>query len=123
VLGVVEMSPIEPEVQQRFDEIEDDLKDYDTRLRNLEIGFAKQTETLNFVKQGQEELKQSVKGMENTLINTNNSVLNSINQLLISKDNNSTQKKISKQENNAKVIIQTIIGLTALGTAIVAILK
>jgi len=117
------MTPIEPDVQQRFDEIEDDLKDYDTRLRNLEIGFAKQTETLNFVKQGQEELKQSVKGLENTLINTNNSVLNSINQLLISKDTNNTQKKISKYNSNTRIVVQTIIGLTALGTAIIAILK
>ena len=116
MLGVVNAMSIEPEVQQKFNEIDEDLKDYNVRIRSLELEMAKQGETLEYIKQSNDEIKDNQKRMENNSLQNQNSVLSILNQLVINKNdndtqlkinqiNNESQKNISKIDNKTKIII------------------
>ena len=61
--------------------------------------------------------------VENILLNSNNSIISTLNQMIISKNENETKKEITKNTNKTNIIIQVVIGLTAIGGALVAIIK
>jgi len=95
---------VEPsEIKEKFDQVDKKINLQDERLRTLEIEFAKNNETLSNVKQGQEELKGSIQKIENNIISNHNAVLNSLNTLIINKNDNLTKIEMSKNEKESKV--------------------
>ena len=68
-------------------------------------------------------LEESMNRVENILLNSNNSIISTLNQMIISKNENETKKEITKNTNKTNIIIQVVIGLTAIGGALVAIMK
>lgn len=93
--------------------INSDLKEridnHEERIRYLEIDSARNQETLSHLIKNQEELKHGIQKLENTTINNNNAILNTLNQLVITKDNNNTQKSISKYTNITLILKQLLI--------------
>ncbi len=79
-------------------EIEKKLESHDGRIKNLEIQSVRTEEKLNSLNTTVTDIKKGIERIENTMLNTHNSVLNGVNQLLINKDNNKT-----------KIILQVII--------------
>lgn len=106
--------PIDADVKSKFDEIDEDLKDHNNRLKTLEIELAKNNQTLEYLKESNDEIKDSVKRVETTALNTQNTILNSMNQLLLVKETNNSQEKISKFNNLTKIAIQVLINSGAL---------
>ena len=60
--------------------------------------------------------------VENILLNSNNSIISTLNQMIMSKNENETKKEITVNPIT-NIIIQVVIGLTAIGGALVAIMK
>lgn len=94
---------LDPEAQQKFSIIDKDiceLKENDRqqaeRLINLEKQFTRQDEKLTNVENGMVEIK--------SIISTNNATTMSLlSQLVITKENNNSQEKISKFDNLTKI--------------------
>ena len=91
------------EIKEKFNQVDKKINSQDERLRTLEIEFAKNNETLSNVKQGQEELKGSIQKIENNIMSNHNAVLNSLNTLIINKNDNLTKLEMSKNEKESKV--------------------
>jgi len=104
------------EIKEKFDEFGNILKSHDYRIKELEINFVKNNEKLT-------NLEESMNRVENILLNSNNSIISTLNQMIISKNENETKKEITKNTNKTNIIIQVVIGLTAIGGALVAIIK
>ena len=103
-------------IKEKFDEFGNILKSHDYRIKELEINFVKNNEKLT-------NLEESMNRVENILLNSNNSIISTLNQMIISKNENETKKEITKNTNKTNIIIQIVIGLTAVGGALVAIIK
>jgi len=104
------------EIKEKFDEFGNILKSHDYRIKELEINFVKNNEKLT-------NLEESMNRVENILLNSNNSIISTLNQMIISKNENETKKEITKNTNKTNIIIQVVIGLTAIGGALIAIMK
>jgi len=100
---------IDKDVEKRFEEIDEDLKDHNNRLKVLEIEFAKTNTTLEYLKQSNDDIKDSLKRVENNNLQNQNIILNSLNQLVVNKEKNKSQEKISKFDNLTKISVQIII--------------
>jgi hypothetical protein len=85
---------IDPEVKEK-------LEEHDDRIRSLEIQSAKTEQMLVNIQEGQKETKEHLCKLENTTLNSHNVLVNSMNQLLV-----------KKEENNAKIILK-ILGIIA----------
>ena len=95
------MSPIDPEVKNKLQEIDCDLREHNTRLIDLEKQFTRQDQKLTNVENGVTEIK-------NTILTTNTTVIGLISQLIITKKNNESQEKISKFDNLTKIFLQVL---------------
>jgi len=104
------------EIKEKFDEFGDILKSHDYRIKELEINFVKNNEKLT-------NLEESMNRVENILLNSNNSIISTLNQMIISKNENETKVAVAKTQSKGNIIIQIVIGLTAFGSAIIAIIK
>lgn len=100
---------VSDEIKNKIGEHNEMLKDHDERIRSLEINSARTEEILSNLEKNQEKLSQDIQELKNTTLNTNNAVLSSINQLIITRENNSTQQNISKYTNLTEVIKQVIL--------------
>jgi len=103
-------------IKEKFDEFGNILKSHDYRIKELEINFVKNNEKLT-------NLEESMNRVENILLNSNNSIISTLNQMIMSKNENETKKEITKNTNKTNIIIQVVIGLTAIGGALIAIMK
>jgi len=102
------------------------LDKFDTRIRVLEIEFAKNNETLNNVKQGQESLKKSMDKIEGQMLTNHNAMLSGLNSLIINKNDNSTKVEVAKIDGKSKIYIQIILffgGLATIGGSIYMAMK
>lgn len=116
---VVEMV-FDLEIKEKFNDIDGSLKEHDNRIKSLELEFAKTNITLDYLKESHDELKQSMKSLENTVVQNNNITLTSLNQLnsyLITKETNDTQKLINQNNNDTakKISIADNLGKIVLG--------
>jgi len=114
------------EIKERFNEVDERIKSHDERLRSIEIEFAKNNETLNNVKQGQESLKKSMDKIEGQMLTNHNAMLSGLNNLLMNKQDNSTKVEVAKIDGKSKVYIQIILffgGLATIGGSIYMAVK
>ena len=123
------MSPIDPEVKNKLEEIDCDLREHDLRLRDLERGFERNTIILQTVTEGQNKLEDRMIRLENTTLSNHNVLLGSLNQLMINRENNDTNikineinndtnKQISKHDNLTRILLQLLILITAISAGI-----
>ena len=90
-------------IKEKFDDVENLLRDHDGRLRSLEISWTQQAESLANVKQGQEDLKKSMEKIEGQRLTNHNAMLSGLNSLIINKNDNLTKLELSKNEKESKV--------------------
>jgi len=126
--GCVEnMPPIDLDtVDVILDQHGKQLDKFDTRIRVLEIEFAKNNETLNNVKQGQESLKKSMDKIEGQMLTNHNAMLSGLNSLIINKNDNSTKVEVAKIDGKSKIYIQIILffgGLATVGGSVYMAMK
>ncbi len=98
---------IYPEVKEKIIEQNGILIEHGKRIRDLELYFAKADAKLTIIEKNQEKLESSMQRLESV-------VINSFNQLTITKENNFTQKDIAKNTNLTAVIKQILIVITTL---------
>jgi len=102
--------PVDEElIKEKFDNIHEKIINHDERISRIEIGMVQQQESMKYVIKNQEELSNDIKFMSNNLMQYNNSVLTSLNDLLRNKNDNNTKIKINKEENRNKLYIQLMI--------------
>jgi len=111
------------ELKEKVEEHNELLKNHDERLRILEINKARTEEIISNLTKNHKELKSDIQELRNTTLNTNNAVLNSINQLIIARDNNDTQKNINKNTNITQIIKQFLVTISAIVVGIAGYIK
>jgi len=112
--GMMLLAPIdECEIEKKFDEIGNELKEQDGRIRELEIESAKTGQKLDYLKLSQDEIKESINRIETSTLNNQNSILTSLNALIINRENNETKKEINKQNNKNSLYLK-ILGVISL---------
>ena len=110
------MAPIdECEIEKKFDEIGNELKEQDGRIRELEIESAKTGQKLDYLKLSQDEIKESINRIETSTLNNQNSILTSLNALIINRENNETKKEINKQNNKNNLYLKILGVLSLIG--------
>lgn len=105
---------LEPEVKDILDEHGDRLSDHDNRIKDLEIGKAKTDQILTNIQENQKEFKADIKRLENITLNHQNTMLNSMNQLLFNKEENQTKKEINRNNNATSIILKVTVGILAI---------
>lgn len=104
------------EVRERFKDIECILEKHDERIQQLEIQFAKSNVKLENIESAVCEIKNA--SQQN--ISALNSVLSTLNQMVLSSFNNDTTKKTSDAEVKKEkikqigLILATVFGSSAL---------
>jgi len=112
--GMMLLAPIDDcEIEKKFDEIGNELKEQDGRIRELEIESAKTGQKLDYLKLSQDEIKESINRIETSTLNNQNSILTSLNALIINRENNETKKEINKQNNKNSLYLK-ILGVISL---------
>jgi predicted nuclease with TOPRIM domain len=94
-------------------DLKERIEDHEGRIRTLESDNIRSQEILKNLEKNHEELKSDIRKLENTTLNTNNAILNSINQLISNKDNNETKKVIAKSNNKTEIIKQFLVTISA----------
>lgn len=111
---------IEPEIKEILDDHGEELKEHNSRIRDLEIGFAKSDQTLEYLKKSQDEMKDSMKRIENITLNSQNSILTSLNALITTRENNEVNKEINKENNKNSLYIKILGVLGIIGGSFIA---
>jgi hypothetical protein len=106
---------IEPEVKEVLDNHGEELKEHDSRIKYLEIESAKSGQTLEYLKQSQDEMRDGMKRIENITLNSNNSILTALNSLIMNRENNETSKEINKENNKNGLYIKIITAIGLIG--------
>jgi len=91
------------ETKEKLEVHDRKLEDHDKRINKIEIGFGKTEEQVAYIIKGQDELKEMFRESEKTNLQSTNTMLSLISQLVLTKENNKN-----------KVYIQLIITVGAL---------
>lgn len=109
----MEVVNLDIDVKKKIETHDRQLDNHEERIKDLEFNNVKTNEQLHYMSQGQDELKQELKEglqrMENTNLSNYNNILSMLSQLIMCKENNETQKSITKANNWNKIIIQILI--------------
>lgn len=100
------------DIEEKLEAHDGVLKEHDDRIKCLEIDYGKTEERVSYILKGQDELKTTIKQLENTTLQNNNTMMSMLSQLLI-----------NKSDNKTKIIIQTIVTVGALIGGIIAGVK
>ena len=96
---------IKDDIKEKFDDVDDKINNIEERVRYLEINNASQTESINNIKEGLDEIKSIVNVLGNNMTTNLNSILSSINGLLTS----NAKIEVAKIEKDGKVGTQKLI--------------
>ena len=113
----------EEQIKEKFDNIHEKIINHDERITKIEMGMVQQQESLKYVIKNQEELNDSINILNTNSMQNYNAMLTGLNSLIINKQDNETKITNNKNTNKTNIIIQVMIGLTAIGGALIAIIK
>ena len=111
------------EIKEVLDGHTEILEKHSEEIKQLQIQYARTDERLISMEVSQKKLEKGIDRLENLTLNNHNTIINTLNQLIMSKNDNDTKKEVSKKTNNTNIIIQVIIGVTAIGAGLIALLK
>lgn len=106
---------IDPDVKEILDEHGDKLTQHenkiaqhDLEIKNLQFQGVEQKVILENIKDCQTETKKDVSELKNIILTQNNAMLNSMNNLIINKNDNETKKEINSSNNITKIILKVL---------------
>ena len=108
------------EIKSKFNEVEDRLSSQENRLVKLECNMTLQSEILKDLADDQKSMNNNINTMNMNLLNHSNSILTSLNNLIITREKNENTLEITKEIGKNKICKQTIVTIGSIICALIA---